>query len=138
LRNSRYHGLRALARATRKREAQIELPNSLISLWVTIKTIALWVTDAYDADSARPVPTFPMQEVRMVYNYDWSSTYAGAVLESDQRKLSKRILEAELAILRRTREPGLARREWQAMNIAMDILRDMRVRRHNPLYEHRR
>jgi hypothetical protein len=81
---------------------------------------------------------FPMQEVRMVYNYDWSSTYAGAVLESDQRKLSQRILEAELAILRRTREPGLARREWQAMDIAMDILRDMRVRRHNPLYEHRR
>jgi hypothetical protein len=59
-------------------------------------------------------------------------------LESDQRKLSKRILEAELAILRRTREPGLARREWQAMDIAMDILRDMRVRRHKPLYEHRR
>jgi hypothetical protein len=53
----------------------------------------------------------------MVYNYDWSSIYAGAVLESDQCKLSKRILEAELAILRRTREPGLARREWRAIRL---------------------
>jgi hypothetical protein len=78
-----------------------------------------------------------MQEVRMVYDYDWSSSYAGAVLENDRHKLSERILEAEVAILRRTREPGLARREWQAMEIAMDILRDMRVRRHNPLYQHR-
>jgi hypothetical protein len=78
-----------------------------------------------------------MQEVRMVYNYDWSSSYAGAVLENDLRKLSKRILEAELAILRRTREPGLARREWQAMEVAMDILYDLRMRRHQPLYEHR-
>ena len=33
-----------------------------------------------------------MQEVRMVYNYDWSSFYAGAVLESDQRRLSERFL----------------------------------------------
>ena len=73
----------------------------------------------------------------MVHNYDWSSIYAGAVLESDQRKLSERIQEAELAILRRTREPGLARREWQAMEVAMDFLRDMRVRSHNPLYQHR-
>jgi hypothetical protein len=73
----------------------------------------------------------------MVYNYDWSSSYAGAVLESDLRKLSQRILEAELAILQRTREPGLARREWQAMENAMDILRDLRVRRHNPLCERR-
>jgi hypothetical protein len=55
---------------------------------------------------------FPMQEVRMVYNYGWSSTYAGAVLESDQRKLSKRILQAELAILQRTRAPGLTTKEW--------------------------
>jgi hypothetical protein len=78
-----------------------------------------------------------MQEVRMVYNYDWSSTYAGAVLESDQRKVGERILEAELAILRRTREPGLARREWQAIEIAMGVLRDMRTMRHQPLYEHR-
>jgi hypothetical protein len=78
-----------------------------------------------------------MQEVRMVHNYDWSAQYAGAVLESDRHKLSERILEAELAILRRTHEPGLARREWQAMEIAMDILRDMRVRRDNPLYAHR-
>lgn len=74
----------------------------------------------------------------MVYDYDWSSSYAGAVLENDQQELGKRILEAELAILRRTREPGLARREWQAMEIAMDILRDMRVGRHKPLYERRR
>jgi hypothetical protein len=74
---------------------------------------------------------------RMVYNYDWSSTYAGAVLDSDQRKLSKRILQAKLAILRRTREPGLARREWQAMDIAMDILRDVRISRHRALYQHR-
>lgn len=73
----------------------------------------------------------------MVYNYDWSSSYAGAVLEGDQQKLSKRILEAELAILRRTREPGLGRREWQAMEIAMDILRDMRIRRHEPAHNHR-
>ena len=78
-----------------------------------------------------------MQEVRMVYNYDWSSSYAGAVLESDRRKLSKRILEAELAILRRTREPGLARREWQAIELAIGVLHDMRTRRHQPLYEHR-
>jgi hypothetical protein len=62
----------------------------------------------------------------MVYNYDWSSSYAGAVLESDQRQLSRRILEAELAILRRTRKPGLARQEWRAIEIAMDVLRDMR------------
>jgi hypothetical protein len=41
---------------------------------------------------------FPMKEIRMVYNYDWSSSYAGAVLESDQQELSKRILEPELAI----------------------------------------
>ena len=78
-----------------------------------------------------------MHELRMVHNYDWSATYAGAVLETDKRKLSKRILEAELAILQRTREAGLARREWQAMEIAMDILRDMRVRRHKPRYQHR-
>jgi hypothetical protein len=79
-----------------------------------------------------------MQEVRMVYNYDWSSSYAGAVLESDQRQLSRRILEAELAILRRTRKPGPARREWRAIEIAMDVLRDMRLRGHDPLHEHRR
>ena len=74
----------------------------------------------------------------MVYNYNWSSTYAVAVLESDQRKLSERLLEAELAILQRTREPGLARREWRAIEIAMDVLRDMRLRGHDPLHEHRR
>jgi hypothetical protein len=74
----------------------------------------------------------------MVHNYDWSSSYAGAVLESDQRQLSKRILEAELAILRRTRKPGLARKEWRAIEIAMDVLRDMRLRGHDPLHEHRR
>jgi hypothetical protein len=78
-----------------------------------------------------------MQEIRMAHNYDWSSSYAGAVLELDQNKLSRRILDAELAILRRTREPGLARREWQAMEVAMDILRDMRMRRQMPLYQHR-
>jgi hypothetical protein len=78
-----------------------------------------------------------MQEVRMVYNYDWSASYAVAVLEGDQCKLSERILEAELAILRRTHEPGLARREWQAIEVAMNVLRDMRVRRPDkPLYEH--
>jgi hypothetical protein len=79
-----------------------------------------------------------MQEIRMVYNYNWSSTYAVAVLESDQRKLSERLLEAELAILQRTREPGLARREWRAIEIAMDVLRDMRLQGHDPLHEHRR
>ena len=73
----------------------------------------------------------------MAHNYDWSSSYAGAVLELDQNKLSRRILDAELAILRRTREPGLARREWQAMEVAMDVLRDMRMRRQMPLYQHR-
>lgn len=78
-----------------------------------------------------------MQETRMAYNYDWSSSYAVAVLGNDQREVSKRILEAELAILRRTREPGLVHREWQAIEVAMDILRDMRMRRHQPLYEHR-
>ena len=78
-----------------------------------------------------------MQEVRMVHNYGWSTSYATAVLELDQNKLSKRILDAEIAILRRTREPGLARREWQAMEVAMDVLRDMRMRRHMPLYQHR-
>lgn len=74
----------------------------------------------------------------MVHNYDWSSFYASAVLESDGRNLSERILEAELAILRRTREPELARREWQAIEIAMDVLRDMRLRGHDPLHEYRR
>jgi hypothetical protein len=78
-----------------------------------------------------------MQEVRMVHDYDWSSGYAAAVLELDRQKLSKSILDAELAILRRAREPGLARREWQAIEVAMDVLRDMRMRRHMPLYEHR-
>jgi hypothetical protein len=73
----------------------------------------------------------------MVQNYDWSSSYATAVLELDRQKLSKSILDAELAILRRAREPGLARREWQAIEVAMDVLRDMRMRRHMPLYEHR-
>ncbi len=73
----------------------------------------------------------------MVHNYGWSTSYATAVLELDQNKLSKRILDAEIAILRRTREPGLARREWQAMEVAMDVLRDMRMRRHMPLYQHR-
>ena len=71
----------------------------------------------------------------MVYNYDWSTNYANAVLELDQHKLSQRILEAELAILHRTREPGLTLREWQTIEIAMDVLRDMRMRRHQPLYE---
>jgi hypothetical protein len=78
-----------------------------------------------------------MQEVHMVHNYDWSSSYAIAVLELDQHKLSKRILDAEIAILRRTHEPGLARREWQAMEVAMDVLRDIRLRRHMPFYRHR-
>ena len=73
----------------------------------------------------------------MVQNYDWSSSYATAVLELDRQKLSKSILDAELAILRRAREPGLARREWQAIEVAMDVLRDMRMRSHMPLYEHR-
>lgn len=73
----------------------------------------------------------------MAHNYDWSSSYAGAVLELDQNILSRRILDAEIAILRRTREPGLARREWQAIEVAMDVLRDMRMRRHMPLYQHR-
>ena len=72
----------------------------------------------------------------MVHNYDWSTSYATAVLELDRDKLSKRILDAELAILQRTREPGLARREWQAMEVAMDVLHDMRMRRHMPLYDH--
>jgi hypothetical protein len=44
----------------------------------------------------------------MVHNYDWSSVYAGAVLESDQRKLSERILDAEIAIL-----PALASQDWR-------------------------
>lgn len=73
----------------------------------------------------------------MVYNYDWSTSYASAVLELDQHKVSKLILDAEIAILKRTHQPGLARREWQAIEVAMDVLRDMRVRRHIPLYEHR-
>jgi hypothetical protein len=73
----------------------------------------------------------------MVHNYDWSSSYATAVLELDQQKLSKRILDAELAILRRTHEPGLARREWQAIEVAMDVLHDMRIRSHMPFYQHR-
>jgi len=73
----------------------------------------------------------------MVHNYDWSSSYAGAVLESDQLQVSKRILEAELAILRRTCEPGLARREWQAMEAAMDVLHELRLRRHKSLYRFR-
>ncbi len=73
----------------------------------------------------------------MVHNYGWSTSYATSVLELDQNKLSKRILDADIAILRRTREPGLARREWQAMEVAMDVLRDMRMRRHMPLYQHR-
>jgi hypothetical protein len=78
-----------------------------------------------------------MQEVRMVHNYDWSTSYATAVLELDQQKLGMRILDAELAILRRTHEPGLVRREWQAMEVAMDVLHDMRMRPHMPLYGHR-
>jgi hypothetical protein len=73
----------------------------------------------------------------MVHNYDWSTSYSTAVLELDQHNLSKRILDAELAILRRTHEPGLARREWQAMEVAMDVLQDIRMRRHMPLYQHR-
>jgi hypothetical protein len=73
----------------------------------------------------------------MVHNYDWSSSYATAVLELDQHKLSKRILDAELAILRRTHEPGLARREWQAIELAMDVLHDMRIQRRMPFYQHR-
>ena len=72
----------------------------------------------------------------MVHNYDWSTSYASAVLELDQHKLSKRIFEAELAILRRTQEPGLAQREWQAIEIAMDVLRDLRKRSHLRLYQH--
>jgi hypothetical protein len=87
------------------------------------------------ASTVGPFPKFPMQEVRMVYNYDWSTSYASAVLELDRHKVSKRILEAELAILRRTHEPGIARREWQAIDVAMAVLRDMRMRRHLALYE---
>jgi hypothetical protein len=78
-----------------------------------------------------------MQEIRMVFNYDWSSSYAGAVFESDHHKLSKRILEAELAILRRTREPGLTWHEWRAIEMAMNVLREMRVVRREPLYDRR-
>jgi hypothetical protein len=100
--------------------------------------IAFRITCAYDLDSkVGPFQNISMQEVRMVHNNDWSSSYASAVLELDQHKLSKRILDAELAILRRAREPGLARREWQAIEVAMDVLHDMRMRRHVPLYEHR-
>jgi hypothetical protein len=63
--------------------------------------------------------------------------YAGASPESHQRKLSERILEVVVAILRRNRDDGLARPEGHAIEVAMDTLRDMRVRRHNPLYRHR-
>jgi hypothetical protein len=100
--------------------------------------VAFCVGRSYDAGSAvGPVPHVSMQGVRMVNNYDWSSSYATAVIELDQHKLSMRILDAELAILRRTHEPGLARREWQAIEVAIDILQDMRMRCHTPLYDHR-
>ena len=59
------------------------------------------------------------------------------MLESDKDKIGNRILEAELAILRRTREPGLARREWQAMEAAMDVLHEIRVRSQKPIYKYR-
>jgi hypothetical protein len=73
----------------------------------------------------------------MIHNYDWSSIKAGAVLESDRHKLSERILEAEIGDFAAHTRAGLTRREWQVMEIAMDILRDMRMRRHSPLYERR-
>jgi hypothetical protein len=44
----------------------------------------------------------------MVYNYNWSSTYAVAVLESDQRKLSERLWRRSLLFC-----SALASLDWQ-------------------------
>jgi hypothetical protein len=52
----------------------------------------------------------------MVHNYDWSSSYATALLELDQRELSKRILDASLrfyGVLASRDCHGVSGRQWK-------------------------
>ena len=64
------------------------------------------------------------------YNYSWSSVYAKAVLESDETQVQDLVVEAECAIMKRRLQPGLALREFRAMQIALDILKTIHKRRH--------
>ena len=66
-------------------------------------------------------------------NYNWSTAYASAVLEENESEARRRVQEAEMAILRRSLEPGLALREFRAMQIALDNLKTIRKRRVGPL-----
>jgi hypothetical protein len=68
-------------------------------------------------------------------NYNWSTAYASAVLEENESEARRRVQEAEMAILRRSLEPGLALREFRAMQIALDNLKTIRKRRVGPLYD---
>jgi len=70
-----------------------------------------------------------------VNNYNWSTAYASAVLEENESEARRRVQEAEMAILRRSLEPGLALREFRAMQIALDNLKTIRKRRVGPLYD---
>lgn len=61
----------------------------------------------------------------MIRNYAWSQAYATAVLEMEPAKVSDRIFEAELAILRRSQDDGLDYRELRAMGEAVVALRGL-------------
>ena len=63
-------------------------------------------------------------------NYGWSSMYARAVLENDESKVMKRVVQAENEILRRSLQPGIALREHRAMQIALDILKTIHWQKH--------
>ncbi len=61
----------------------------------------------------------------MVRNYSWTQAYATAVLEMEPAKISDRIFEAELAILRRSEDDELDYHELRAMGEAVVALRGL-------------
>ena len=70
----------------------------------------------------------------MTDTYSWSTAYARAILEDDEGQRN-RIHEAELAIVRRSLEPGVSMREFRAMQTALDILKGIHKNEGKPLYE---
>lgn len=65
----------------------------------------------------------------MIHNYSWSRLYATAVLETDQNKMTGRILEAELAIRQRSNDAEVDINEINAMQHALTALRTLREER---------
>ena len=70
----------------------------------------------------------------MLDNLGWASAYARAVLEDDEYQL-QRIKDVESEILQRSLQPALSLREFRAIQVAIDTLRNIRSRKSSPLYE---